>query len=340
MIKLFLIFILAHFMCDFITQTNYTIKKKELYFKRKFFRRINIGLTEHVGQHMVVTLLLTFLITGVDFYLTLPVLLIGVIHYFVDFLKVKYSEKLIEKMESVKPEKKGFHKYLLERSSFHFILDQAIHILTIYLVLLIFGKVYSPTIMFSKFNDFIYNNLIVSDLNRIIVILALIILLTYGSGYFIGEVLKDIKRLNSKKVLSMEEEAAATIEKNELDGILVEIEQMKKNVVLERSWEISDEKNSKKSIKIQLNSFNEIDDNAVGKYIGILERFLIAVFIILQAYPGLVVLGAFKTLTRFKQLEDKSFAENYLIGTLLSIVLGILFGGLIYFMLNDSLFIK
>jgi hypothetical protein len=30
-----------------------------------------------------------------------------------------------------------------------------------------------------------------------------------------------------------------------------------------------------------------------------------------------------KTLTRFKQFEDKTFAEYYLIGTLLSLIIGI-----------------
>jgi hypothetical protein len=57
----------------------------------------------------------------------------------------------------------------------------------------------------------------------------------------------------------------------------------------------------------------------VGEAIGILERLLIVTFVLTanQAAIGFVV--AAKTLARFKQLDDRRFAEYYLLGTLASV---------------------
>lgn len=50
-------------------------------------------------------------------------------------------------------------------------------------------------------------------------------------------------------------------------------------------------------------------------------------------YPALAILGALKTLARFKELDSKSFEVYYLIGKLLSMLLGLGFGLLIQFVL-------
>jgi hypothetical protein len=57
----------------------------------------------------------------------------------------------------------------------------------------------------------------------------------------------------------------------------------------------------------------------VGEAIGVLERLLIVTFVLTanQAAVGFVV--AAKTLARFKQLDDRRFAEYYLLGTLASV---------------------
>ena len=57
----------------------------------------------------------------------------------------------------------------------------------------------------------------------------------------------------------------------------------------------------------------------VGATIGVLERLLIVTFVLTgsQAAVGFVV--AAKTIARFKQLEDRAFAEYYLLGTLASV---------------------
>jgi len=59
-----------------------------------------------------------------------------------------------------------------------------------------------------------------------------------------------------------------------------------------------------------------------GIIIGQLERMLIFLLLLFGNYTGITVIIGLKTLTRFKGIgEDKEFAEYYLIGTLLSIVI-------------------
>lgn len=58
-----------------------------------------------------------------------------------------------------------------------------------------------------------------------------------------------------------------------------------------------------------------------GKLIGILERTFIYFLIIFQQIGVIAVIIALKSLARFKELEDKQFAEYFLIGSLLSLLM-------------------
>jgi hypothetical protein len=57
----------------------------------------------------------------------------------------------------------------------------------------------------------------------------------------------------------------------------------------------------------------------VGEAIGILERLLIVTFVLVGAEATIGLVIAAKTLARFKQLDDRDFAEYYLLGTLASV---------------------
>lgn len=63
-----------------------------------------------------------------------------------------------------------------------------------------------------------------------------------------------------------------------------------------------------------------------GSLIGILERVIIVLLAILNLWSSIALVFTAKSIARFKQLENKNFAQKYLIGTLLSlsITLGIL----------------
>ncbi|MEW6573795.1 MAG: DUF3307 domain-containing protein [Bacillota bacterium] len=84
-------------------------------------------------------------------------------------------------------------------------------------------------------------------------------------------------------------------------------------------------------IRMQLNCFNIKKEEAsvpnIGKCIGLLER---AVILVLVMYGEMTAVGfvlAAKSIARFKQLDDRAFAEYYLVGTLLSALLAVA-GGL------------
>ena len=61
-----------------------------------------------------------------------------------------------------------------------------------------------------------------------------------------------------------------------------------------------------------------------GRYIGILERYLTVIFFLLNQYTAIAFTLTAKSIARFKELEKADFAEQYLIGTLVSLLLAVL----------------
>jgi hypothetical protein len=57
-----------------------------------------------------------------------------------------------------------------------------------------------------------------------------------------------------------------------------------------------------------------------GHLIGALERFLALTLALLGQWGALGFIVAAKSIARFKELEDRRFAEYYLVGTLTSII--------------------
>jgi hypothetical protein len=62
----------------------------------------------------------------------------------------------------------------------------------------------------------------------------------------------------------------------------------------------------------------------VGEVIGILERLLVATLVLAQAEVAIGLVIAAKTIARFRQLDDRDFAEYYLLGTLASVAVAVL----------------
>lgn len=67
----------------------------------------------------------------------------------------------------------------------------------------------------------------------------------------------------------------------------------------------------------------------VGRRIGTIERWLILLLIISKNVSSLGLVITAKSIVRYPQLADKEFAEYYLFGTLLSVVLALVSGFLI-----------
>ncbi|PAV25505.1 hypothetical protein CF392_10725 [Tamilnaduibacter salinus] len=77
-----------------------------------------------------------------------------------------------------------------------------------------------------------------------------------------------------------------------------------------------------------------VDDREynAGRVIGMLERWLIYLVVVFaQNYNVIALILAAKGFARFRQLEEREFAEYVLIGTLASILLTIVIGqGILY----------
>ena len=62
---------------------------------------------------------------------------------------------------------------------------------------------------------------------------------------------------------------------------------------------------------------------ARGRAIGVLERALTLTFVLLGQFGAAGLVVATKSLARFKALEDREFAEYFLVGTLASLLLAV-----------------
>lgn len=63
---------------------------------------------------------------------------------------------------------------------------------------------------------------------------------------------------------------------------------------------------------------DEENDPQIGRIIGKLERVIIAALVLCNQFGAIGFVLAAKSIARFRQLEDKIFAEKYLVGTLTS----------------------
>jgi len=63
-----------------------------------------------------------------------------------------------------------------------------------------------------------------------------------------------------------------------------------------------------------------------GRVIGVLERAIALTLVLLGQFGALALIVAAKSLARFKALEDRDFAEYFLIGTLASLLLALMGG--------------
>ena len=61
-----------------------------------------------------------------------------------------------------------------------------------------------------------------------------------------------------------------------------------------------------------------------GKLIGLLERTFLYFLIIFNQIGAIAIIIALKSLARFKELDDKNFAEYFLIGSLLSVMVAVI----------------
>ena len=65
------------------------------------------------------------------------------------------------------------------------------------------------------------------------------------------------------------------------------------------------------------------EDFRSGELIGKLERVIVAALVLSGAATAIGFVLTAKSVARFKQMEDRNFAERYLVGTLLSVAVAL-----------------
>lgn len=103
------------------------------------------------------------------------------------------------------------------------------------------------------------------------------------------------------------------------------------NLVI-RYWfkllDLEPKKKDKDEIAVDIKEYN------AGRVIGILERLLIYIFVLGNQFLAIGLILTAKGLTRFKELEERRFAEYILIGTLLSTLLAVIVAVLVKTLLS------
>ncbi|USK31645.1 DUF3307 domain-containing protein [Bacillus sp. F19] len=181
---------------------------------------------------------------------------------------------------------------------FYFIADQIIHLAMIIIACHLFFKVTFSELQ-EKGIELLTENSSLSILNSVLFIIIIVILVTSVSGHIIRILLGTLPA----QLLSFEGRYAFKNERKE--------EQM----------------NSAGGLVEEYNyyTFNK-HDLSRGKLIGYIERLLVIILTFYSAYPAIAFIVTAKSIARFKQMDDRNWAEYFLLGTLTSMFLGIFFG--------------
>ncbi|CAH2713714.1 hypothetical protein BACCIP111895_00868 [Neobacillus rhizosphaerae] len=181
----------------------------------------------------------------------------------------------------------------LKRLSF-FILDQCLHLVTIILV----GRIFLGTNIAGTVGIFLEGQKL-SPINAVLFTIIIVILTTSVSGHMIRILLGSMPN----QLLSFEGKYSFKNNRQEEHFI------NKSGITEEYHYPIFSKQ-----------------DLSRGKLIGYIERLLVLVLTFYHAYPAIGFIVAAKSIARFKQMDDRDWAEYFLLGTLTSMFIGITLG--------------
>ncbi|PKL71782.1 MAG: hypothetical protein CVV29_08855 [Methanobacteriales archaeon HGW-Methanobacteriales-2] len=75
-----------------------------------------------------------------------------------------------------------------------------------------------------------------------------------------------------------------------------------------------------------------------GALIGVFERILVFTFVLTDQYAAISIIFAAKSIARFSELNDRNFAEYYLLGTFTSITMALIIGIIFKLVFGDISF--
>ncbi|WP_223699964.1 DUF3307 domain-containing protein [Sutcliffiella deserti] len=245
----------------------------------------------HHGLIAFVTLVIISFYLGYSNYLlyvVLPAILLTLFHGLIDMTKI-YSQKKIQNLQ----QKNGWSLGL-------FLADQVLHVLTILVVCYYFYEVNLGELLQSvllSLHILEGPSPTLTLLNSTLFILIVFILITSVTGHFIKIMLGSLT-----KYLSL------------FEGKYT----LRDHTVSSTSHKHLSEEYIYMVMKHQ--------DLSRGKIIGYLERLLVVALILMGSFSAVGFIVAAKSLTRFKQMDDRDWAEYFLLGTLTSFLFAIVYG--------------
>lgn len=275
---LLLSLILAHLIADFFMQSDEMASKKMKYIHRHLLHHVIFTSIVVIGFWLYSYPSSSFLDKAV-----LPITVILVTHYAIDYVKIKLVDSLHLS--------EGKNLKLL----YFFIVDQLLHLFVLILTSFIFFRM---DVLKIAMRLFFADNGRLSPVNSLLLILIIIVLATSVSGHLIRILLGSIPN----QLLTFEGKYAY---KNE--------------------WTSSREKGQGLTEEYHYSVFNK-HDLTRGKLIGYIERLLVILLTFYNAFPAIGFIVAAKSIARFKQMDDRDWAEYFLLGTLSSMFLGITLG--------------
>ncbi|PLR68715.1 DUF3307 domain-containing protein [Bacillus sp. UMB0893] len=257
------------------------------------------NLKKHMLHHFIVLLPVTILFWGLSFDFVNPLQYVVLPILFLlgtHFIIDFLKIKLLDKTTDQQNMKKLLY----------FITDQFLHLVMIILACHLFFMLPINRLL-EKGIALLTENSSLSVFNSVLFIFIIVILVTSVSGHIIRILLGTLPT----QLLSFEGRYAFKNERRE--------EQM----------------NSAGGLIEEYNyfTFNK-HDLSRGKLIGYIERLLVIILTFYSAYPAIAFIVTAKSIARFKQMDDRNWAEYFLLGTLTSMLLGISLGLLLREVLN------
>ncbi|MFD1067847.1 DUF3307 domain-containing protein [Oceanobacillus locisalsi] len=253
-------------------------------------------LKKHMLHHLPTTGIALAIIWGYQYafqhvisYLILPLAFIIITHLLIDLLKIKFVDSL-PKNPTDNMKKLGY-----------FLADQVLHIMIILLTCILFFRMTTAEMTASLLN--LHGTSSLSLFNTVLFIIIIYILATSVSGHIVKFIIGSLPSefANFEGELTLKHQIAAGNEK-----IRPEID---------------------KHFSEEYHYFTySAPLRSRGKLIGYLERLLVILLTAVGAYPSIAFIIAAKSIARFKQLDDRNWAEYFLLGTLSSIFLGLVLG--------------
>lgn len=253
-------------------------------------------LKKHILHHLLTTSIVLAVIWGYQYefqhvisYFISPLAFIIITHLLIDLLKIKFVDSLPKSpMDNMK--KLGY-----------FLADQVLHVMMILLTCILFFHMTITEMTASLLN--LNSTSSLGLFNTALFVILIYILATSVSGHIVKFIIGSLPSefANFEGELTLKNQIAAGKEK---------IQPSADNRFTEEYHYFT--------YSAPLRSR--------GKLIGYLERLLVVLLTAAGAYQSIAFIIAAKSIARFKQLNDRNWAEYFLLGTLSSIFLGLVLG--------------